>query len=188
MTTAIQILSVERRLLTITLKYAIITAEKEFMRSRILDFLIASISHRNGLDHIFDHLRLWTTWKQCLQEHPKASFSDTKAPKSLVNQAKNRCRFVWDVDAAGSNPVTPTKKPRRGSPSPWLFSIDVPIQSCFAKQKQVRIPRSKIDKLACQAEGVGITERSGVTLSLRPKLALESNFRSLFLCLLRRKF
>ncbi len=110
MTTAIHILSVERRLLTITLKYAIITAEKEFMRSRILDFLIASISHRNGLDHIFDHLRLWTTWKQCLQEHPKASFSDTKAPKSLVNQAKNRYRLLWDVDAAGSNPVTPTKK------------------------------------------------------------------------------
>ena len=52
-----QILSVERRLLTITLKYAIITAEKVFMRSRILDFLIASISHRNGLDHTFDHLR-----------------------------------------------------------------------------------------------------------------------------------
>ena len=109
MTTAIQILSVERRLLTITLKYAIITAEKEFMRSRILDFLIASIFHRNGLDHIFDHLRLWTTWKQCLQEHPKASFSDTKAPKSLVNQAKNRYIFLWEHDVAGSNPVIPTK-------------------------------------------------------------------------------
>ena len=61
------------------------------------------------VDHIFDHLQLWTTWKQCLQEHPKASFSDTKAPKSLVNQGKNRCRFVLDVDAAGSNPVTPAK-------------------------------------------------------------------------------
>ena len=42
------------------------------------------------LDHSFDHLRLWTTWKQCPQEHSKALFSDTKAPKSLVNQAKNR--------------------------------------------------------------------------------------------------
>ena len=60
------------------------------------------------LDHTFDHLASRTTWKQCDGEHPKASFSDTKAPKSLVNQAKNRCRFVWDVDAAGSNPVTPT--------------------------------------------------------------------------------
>ena len=33
---------------------------------------------------------------------------------------------------------------------------------------QVRIPRSEIDKLACQAKSVGITKRSGVTLSLRP--------------------
>ena len=69
----------------------------------------AMICGRFVVDHSFDHLQLRTTWKQCLQEHPKASFLDSKAPKSLVNQGKNRCRFVWDVDAAGSNPVTPTK-------------------------------------------------------------------------------
>ena len=103
-----QILSVERRLLTILSRYGIITTEKEFMRSRIFDFLIASIFHRNVLDHTFDHLASRTTWKQCDGEHPKAPFSDTKAPKSLVNQGKNRLRFLWDVDAAGSNPVTPT--------------------------------------------------------------------------------
>ena len=62
------------------------------------------------VDHSFDHLASRTTWKQCEREHPKASFSDSKVLKSLVNQGKNRCRFVWDVDAAGSNPVTPTKK------------------------------------------------------------------------------
>ena len=61
------------------------------------------------VDHSFDHLASRTTWKQCEREHPKASFSDSKVLKSLVNQGKNRCRFVWDVDAAGSNPVTPTK-------------------------------------------------------------------------------
>ena len=71
------------------------------------------------LDHSFDHLRIWTTWKQCLQENPKASFSDTKAPKSLVNQAKNRWRFLWDVDAAGSNPATPTKN----QPKTSLFRL-----------------------------------------------------------------
>ena len=79
------------------------------MRNRILDFLIASISHRNGLDHTFDHLPIRTTWKQFLQEHRKASFSDTKAPKSLVNQGKNRYIFLWDQDGAGSIPVTPTR-------------------------------------------------------------------------------
>ena len=68
----------------------------------------AMICGRFVVDHSFDHLQLRTTWKQCPQEHPKASFSDTKAPKSLVNQAKNRYIFLWDVDAAGSNPVTPT--------------------------------------------------------------------------------
>ena len=41
LTTAMQILSVERRRLTIVLMYGIITAEKEFLRSRILDFLTA---------------------------------------------------------------------------------------------------------------------------------------------------
>ena len=60
------------------------------------------------VDHSFDHLASRTTWKQCEREHPKASFSDSKVLKSLVNQGKNRCRFVWNVDAAGSNPVTPT--------------------------------------------------------------------------------
>ena len=39
-------------------------------------------------DHNLDHPRLRTTWKQCDGEHPKALISDTKAPKSLVNQGK----------------------------------------------------------------------------------------------------
>jgi hypothetical protein len=41
--------------------------------------------------------------------------------------------------------------------SPWLLLATT----------QVRIPCPKIDKLACQAHGVGITKRSGVTLSPR---------------------
>ena len=110
LTTAMQFLRVERRFLTIALMYGIITAEKEFMRSWIFDFSITTFSQRNELDHTFDHLRLRTTWKQCLQEHPKAPFSDSKAPKSLVNQAKNQLFSVWEHDVAGSNPVIPTKK------------------------------------------------------------------------------
>ena len=110
LTTAMQFLRVERRFLTIALMYGIITAEKEFMKSWIFDFSITTISQRNELDHTFDHLRLRTVWKQCLQEHPKAPISDSKAPKSLVNQAKNRLFIVWEHDVAGSNPVIPTKK------------------------------------------------------------------------------
>ena len=40
------------------------------------------------VDHSFDHLASRTTWKQCEREHPKASFSDSKVLKSLVNQGK----------------------------------------------------------------------------------------------------
>ena len=40
------------------------------------------------VDHSFDHLASRTTWKQCEREHPKASFSDLKVLKSLVNQGK----------------------------------------------------------------------------------------------------
>ena len=60
-------------------------------------------------DHNLDHLRLRTTWEIWTLWHEKARFSDKKAPKSTQKEAKNRYFFVWDVDAAGSNPVTPTK-------------------------------------------------------------------------------
>ena len=60
-------------------------------------------------DHNFDHLQVWTTWKLWVLQHVKARVSDEKARKSTQKEAKNRCFCVWDVDAAGSNPVTPTK-------------------------------------------------------------------------------
>ncbi|MBQ3020177.1 MAG: hypothetical protein IJD77_06300 [Clostridia bacterium] len=34
--------------------------------------------HKRVVDHTFDHLRIWTTWKQCEQEYRKASVADTK--------------------------------------------------------------------------------------------------------------
>ena len=60
-------------------------------------------------DHSFDHLQVRTTWELWTLRHEKARFSDKKAPKSTQNEAKDRYCFLWDVDAAGSNPVTPTK-------------------------------------------------------------------------------
>ena len=60
-------------------------------------------------DHSFDHLQGWTTWEIWTLRHEKARFSDKKTPKSTQKEAKDRYYFLWDVDAAGSNPVTPTK-------------------------------------------------------------------------------
>ena len=118
-----QILSVERRCLTIVLMYGIITAEKEFMRSRIFDFLIASISHRNGFDHTFDHLRLRTTWTQCAMKPWKASISDTKALKITRKCLFYKAFTVRDVEVASSNLVTSTtKKEKRGLASLFFLS------------------------------------------------------------------
>ena len=95
--------------LTFSRFYGIMFSLIRYIAGVTAEISAAMICGRFVVDHIFDHLQLRTTWKQCLQEHPKAPFSDTKAPKSLVNQGENRLRFLWDVDAAGSNPVTPTK-------------------------------------------------------------------------------
>ena len=59
-------------------------------------------------DHSFDHLQVRTTWELWTLRHEKARFSDKKAPKSTQNDTKNRCSFVWELDAAGSSPVTST--------------------------------------------------------------------------------
>ncbi len=53
--------------------------------------------------------------------------------KSTENEVK-KCFCVWDVDAAGSNPVTPTKKARERFVFSLAFLMDVSIRSCFAKQ------------------------------------------------------
>ena len=59
-------------------------------------------------DHNLDHLRLRTTWELWTLRHVKARFSDEKARKSTKKETKNRCFCVWELDAAGSSPVTST--------------------------------------------------------------------------------
>ena len=61
------------------------------------------------------------------------------------------------------------KKQERGSSSLLFFWLMCQFGSVLRSKMQVRIPRTEIDKLACQAKCVGITKRSGVTLSFRPK-------------------
>ena len=56
-----------------------------------------------ALDHIFDHLPIRTTWKQCDGEHRKASFSDTRAPKSPRNQGKNYHLTLRVLETVGSH-------------------------------------------------------------------------------------
>ena len=59
-------------------------------------------------DHNLDHLQVWTTRELWTLWHEKARVSDKKARKSTQNEAKNRCFCVWELDAAGSSPVTST--------------------------------------------------------------------------------
>ena len=54
---------------------------------------------------------------------------DGGAPKSLVNQAKNRYIFLWEHDVAGSNPVIPTKKGHLSHSDLVSFSFFVRFQS-----------------------------------------------------------
>ena len=66
-------------------------------------------AQNTAFDHIFDHLQTRTTWKQCSQEHTKAPFLDTKAPKITRNYTKNLCRTLRDAKVVGSIPVASTK-------------------------------------------------------------------------------
>ena len=148
-----QFLSVERRSLTIVLMYGIITAEKEFLRSRIFDFLIAPIFHRNGLDHSFDHLPIRTTWKQCERDHRKASFSDTKAPKSPRNQEENRYIFLRVLETVGSSPAASTKKEGLPLRESFFFAPSRCTDlDTVALATWVRILRAERFKLACKRQ------------------------------------
>ena len=92
-------------------------------------------SQNAAFDHIFDHLQTRTTWKQCSQEHPKAPFLDTKAPKITRNYTKNLCICVRDAKVVGSNPVASTKKCRKLLKFPAFFiCFSIPLSLFTAYQ------------------------------------------------------
>jgi len=102
-----------------------------------------------SLDHTFDHLRTWTVWKQCSQEPTRASFSDSKVPKSLVNQGKNYYFWLWEQDVAGSNPVIPTKASGISLRLLLLRHFATKASSCFgwaSKNNLVLFLRSEVHK------------------------------------------
>ena len=61
-------------------------------------------------------------------------------------------RCVRDAEAASSNLVISTIKKRGRRKRPLFLMVEMLlVRNWFAKQTQVRIPRPKIDQLACQA-------------------------------------
>ena len=88
--------------------YAIMVTVKSTSRRACGSVEVGSMICDLRSDHSFDHLQVRTTWEIWTLRHEKARFSDKKAPKSTQKEAKDGYCFLWDVDAAGSNPVTPT--------------------------------------------------------------------------------
>ena len=70
---------------------------------------------------MFDHLRIWTTWKQCEEEYRKALVADAKDLEMLGKQTKNFLLCLRDAKVVGSNPVASTKKCRKLLKFPAFF-------------------------------------------------------------------
>lgn len=61
------------------------------------------------VDHITDHLPFRSTWNICKEECRRALFSEWKGLKKAYISGKYLSISLWEQDAAGSSPVTPTK-------------------------------------------------------------------------------
>ena len=92
-------------------------------------------------DHNLDHLQLRTMWELWTLRHEKARFSDKKAPKSTQKEAKDCYCFLWEHDAAGSSPVTPTKTKSKSLRLAFCFGSGSSSCVCFAYQVRTLVPR-----------------------------------------------
>ena len=72
-------------------------------------------SAESAVDHITDHLPFRSIRKQWTEEWRRAQFSERKGAEKAIFSGNCLHRSVWDVDAAGSNPVTPTNDPLKRS-------------------------------------------------------------------------
>ena len=72
---------------------------------------------------MFDHLRIWTTWKQCEQEYRKALVADTKDLEMLGKQIKNFLLCLRDQKVVGSSPVASTTEKVLKQKDSRLFSF-----------------------------------------------------------------
>ena len=72
-------------------------------------------------DHITDHLPFRSTRRVCSGERQRACFSERKGLKKAYRSGKYPDLSLWDHQASGSNPVTPTTSPRTLYRSRRLF-------------------------------------------------------------------
>lgn len=61
-----------------------------------------------AVDHITDHLPFRSIRKQWTGERRRVRFSERKGVEKAIFSGNCPYRFVWDHQAAGSNPVTRT--------------------------------------------------------------------------------
>ncbi len=85
-----------------------------------------------AVDHITDHLPFRSTRKQWTGERRRARFSRRKGAEKAIFSGNCLHRSVWELDVAGSSPVTPTKiltESRVYSPLSVIFYVYLGVSS-----------------------------------------------------------
>ena len=59
-------------------------------------------------DHMFDHNRLWRTWRQRRKERRRASLPERKGSNGIQDPVTTSSTALWDQETVGSSPATRT--------------------------------------------------------------------------------